>query len=719
MQSNLGYASLRCAPSELMNNNPLYLQEDTIKKGGYTKNGEWNELLDPSLNDSISRRNLVPASSIDALDYKLDKRDKGFNEDFKTHWYDNMFLQFGAGPEQIVPFSKNYQFEMLTTAHLGLGVQLGRYNSFRLKAHGAMGYQKYYDRVYARLGGQLEHLYDLSSALDGYQPTRMLGFSTILGVGGQTAKLNNYKGEFDNAIEGHVGLQLRFYTGPHGYLNIEPYVGIASDRYDLNYENNWRGFDTFYGVNINYTYYFTNHLSRQARIRQIEEAKKGGKDDWVQYYKVKMFDPTSKTYIFGPDSILQSWQTPWFYEFAFGPNFTPVDGSSITETMGSSAHLSVGKWFSPIIGLRFSASARSGTWLNETITSDGVDYVKKQNMQYFSAGFDALFNPLGFLKDKFTWDAPYGAYLLAGGEFGWLKRDENGAYLHCRSEAYSAGLHLWYRLSEGTQIFVEPRFTHHVYKIPYRNANWNRRFSDNSYGIRIGLTAQSVARKFWSEDTTTTTDKWRPLTVSLGIGTNVVQKHEVISTSNNTMPYNLNASVAYHFGKLSGVRLGLQYISLPASENTRFIDYNMTVPEFGYAPVKRQGVWHHNYYLGTASLAYVLNMTNAMAGYRPGRLFELEAFLGPSIAYTFGETGSLDERISLMEGHEARVAKKIKQKLYPAVSGGAILSARLSQRMGVTFTPQIHLIPTLTLPTLLEGYPRFIETFDLGVYYKF
>ena len=185
------------------------------------------------------------------------------------------------------------------------------------------------------------------------------------------------------------------------------------------------------------------------------------------------------------------------------------------------------------------------------------------------------------------------------------------------------------------------------------------------------------------------------------------------------MPYNFGAYGLYRFSNLSAVRLGLQFLSMPVNEATNFIDYNMMVPTLGYAPVTRQGVWHHNYYMGIASVGYAFNMSDAMAGSNPNRLFTLEAFLGPGVAYTFGETGNLDEQISLLAGHETRLAKKIEQKTFFTISGGAMLSARLSQRLGITLTPQIHLIPALSIPCLLNGNPRFIETFDLGVYYKF
>ena len=215
----------------------------------------------------------------DYAKYIMDIRDRGINEDNHKHWFDNLYLQAGAGAEQIIPFSDNFRFDPMTTGHFAVGIQVGKYNSFRLKVHGGLGYQKYYDRMYGRLGFKVDHVFDLSSFLEGYQPTRMLGIGTVLGFGAQKAKLNNYKGKWGNAVEGHGGLQFRFYTGPNGYLNVEPYLGLASDQVDLSELDNWRRFDVLYGVNINFVYYLTNHLSRQARARQIEAVHPDNRND--------------------------------------------------------------------------------------------------------------------------------------------------------------------------------------------------------------------------------------------------------------------------------------------------------------------------------------------------------------------------------------------------------------------------------------------------------
>lgn len=659
-------------------------------------------IRDPSVVRTDSAR---LRGDIDPIRYRMDHRYQGVNEKATHHWYDNMFLTLGAGTMMVIPSSDDYRLNPITNGQLGVGVQLGRYHSLRGVVFAGLGYQQKYDRMYGRVGGMAEHLFDLSSFLEGYKPTRLLGVSTLVGVGMQKAKLNKLNGRFSPAKEMHAGLQLHFYTGPHGYLTLEPYLGLASDQMDLSQQRNWRRFDVFYGVTANYVYYFTNHLSREARQRQIQAARQHGRQHFVAADDRQ-------------DSILQSWQTPWIFEMAFGPNVSDNDKLSVMETMGPSVNISVGKWFSPVIGIRGTLASRTSTWVNEPVIVDDIHITRHRNMRYVSGGLEAMLNPLG-LSQHFSWNSPYGAYLLAGGEYGWLVKEQDGGSLRCRSEAYTAGLHLWMRLSDGIRVFLEPRLMHNVYKIPYKNVKWNHRFSDNSYALRIGLTAQSVSKYFRKPSVTDAHDgEWHPLTVGIGAGTSSLQAIRVLD-ENGGLSYNIHGHATYHVSKTSGIRLGLEYLTLTASEKTRFTDYNMAAAEIGYAPIKREGLWNHHYHVGAASLAYVLNMTNLMGGYQPGRLFHVEAFFGPAVVSLFGESGELNERIYLAQGHEARVDNQVKTKTIFALNGGAVLTARLSSRLSVALMHQLYWINKLSFPAIMQSTPHAIETFDLGVQYGF
>lgn len=691
------------AGAQIIQDSPVVSQQrDTLevednpyaRKGGKSRVSKEDSLTNVRLMERLKGKKT-------GMDYVLDHRYLVYGDSIKSHWYDNLFIQAGAGVEQMAPPASNYRFNPLTTAHLGVGLQLSRLSTVRLMMHGALGYQQDYDRMFARLGAKVDYLFDITSYVSGYQPTRLASVSTVIGFGGQYARLNNYQPRRDgNAWEAHGGLQVRFYTGPHGYLNLEPYIGVATDNFDLSRSQNWHRYDVFYGANVNYVYYFTNHLSRQARLREISRA-----------------DRREQNFVTPDSSMLQSWQTPWFVEMAMGASVVKTADLSLMETLGPSATVSVGKWFSPVIGLRASGIMRTATWRKEPAGNQAT----LMNTQYVSGALEAMFNPFGLTKD-YVWESRLGAYLLAGGEYGWLIKNQSGRPLHCRSEAYTAGVHLWFRLTDGLRVFLEPRFSYNVYKIPYTNVKWNHKFSENAYGVNIGLTATHIMPRFRkhtdTEGTLPAGDEFKTFTVGVAGGLNIVPKLSSLDVS-QSFPLNVNASAIYRFDRVSGVRLALDYMLLPSTNRTSFIDYNMQVPDMGYAPVTRQGLWNHTYYLGMANLAYNMNLTNAFAGYMPNRLFSMEAYLGCGIATVFGEGGTLDASEMLREGHEARLSEKAESKVYFSVAGGVSLSARLSSKISLTLTPQVAYVPNMSLPALRQSRLRVVQTVSLGAQYHF
>ena len=618
--------------------------------------------------------------------YKLDKRYIA-DGDSTLKWYRNLSVVIGAGMEQMIPPSKDYHFDALTQARLGLGIQLNKYNSMRVLARASMGYQKKYDRQFAMAGLQLDYLFDWTSYFDGYKADRLFGISSVLGAGFQRSGLN-MSGRRGNSAEIHGGVQLQFYTGPHGMLNIEPYVGCATDKMDLSESRNWRKYDAFYGINLNYVYYFSNHLSRAARMRL-----------------------TGKT-----DSILVSWQAPWFFELSGGPNLFDGTDLPIGETLGHNVTASVGKWFSPVIGLRASALLRTMTWRKETKEVPPITYVTQYNTQYYGGRMEALFNPFGFLKN-FSWDAPFGAYLFVGGEYGFFMKEQSVKTLHCHSEAYTAGIHLSARLSDGLSVFVEPRLMHNVYKIPYTNVQWNKRFSDNSYGLNVGLTATTVAPRF-RQKLPKDSIQFHHLQFGIGGGINLRQEGTVIE-GDRAFPLNAHAFAEYYFSSVSGVRLGFDFMVHPRSTMSSFTDYNMEVPEAGYAPVKRSGQWNHSYRIGFLSLDYAMDLGRALAGYKPHQRFSLEGFMGPALVFLFGEGGTLDGKELLLSGHEARLMEKIDGKMSFAINAGLKLSAHLTNHWSLTLTPQLNYVPNMRVQDMPLTYRSFFETLDVGVQYGF
>ena len=684
---------------------PLFIlnaQNDTVK--------EDNPFAVP---DSLKRnRNLAKDSVVlNAMNYKMDTRYMAVGDSLEQkRWYNGLFFQAGIGAEQIMKAHSRDEMHPLTTFFFAFGKQLSKYHSLRLRAQGAIGYTKNSEHLYLRMGGIGDHLFNVTDYLYGYNPCRAMGVSTVIGGGMHYAAMRG-TGKKGKSYEVHGGLQLQFYTGPHGTVNLEPYVMLASDNIDLS-TNNWRRYDVGLGVNLNFTYYLENHLSRAARLRYIRDARDG---------QVL------------PDSTrLYAWQQPWILEIAAGPAVTKIPEMSLSETLGHEVAVSIGKWVSPVVGLRASVMIRNTDWAMQSTPGNNVIHEQYFSSLYNGVRLEGMLNPLGFLRN-FRWNAPVGFYLVGGAGVGWLIKHKPLNPLHSWSEHYTAGIHLWARLSEGLQFFVEPRITHNIYNVPYTNKNWEANFSDDIYGVNIGITATSIAKPYrrnWNDRSSSAgllpegrknenlSEKELRWTVGLGGGTNLIPKLSHYK-GRQKLPFNFNAFANYRFSNISSVRLSMEFVSASITTLTNYYDLNMSLPQFNYAPVERRGLWLLTNRMGIASLGYEMNLSNAFCGYHPKRLFSLSLFAGPGIAWHIGQDQEIDENEPIFNNHDVRPKEDNPTGTYFVASAGARLTARITSNIGIMLTPQLHYIPKLEIPGFNTSRLGSIETLDLGVQYKF
>ncbi|MGN1262824.1 MAG: hypothetical protein ACI4TW_02210 [Prevotella sp.] len=652
-------------------------------------------------NDTIGKTRENKATGLDAMKELLGKRYLEDGETFTKKWSDHLFLQAGFGTEMIVPPGEYYHFDPLTTFHIGVGKQFNRLHSARLTLNGGFGFQRDKDLFFYKAGMKVDHLFGLSSYFSGYNPSRLLDLSTILGVGAQYAKLGK-DGRSGTAFEAHAGLQLRFFTGPQGYINMEPYFGFGTDQTDLSESRNWRKVDMFYGANINFIYYINNNLSKESRARLLGR--------------------TSEDNRLNADSVPQSWRQPWFFEYANGLSFVDSPTLGTTETMGSNVTLSAGRWLSSVIGLRLSAYSASGKWLKTIIpelpSPYHPEYQRHYNTVHFGGRVEALINPLGF-DPYYDWDRTFGGYVFGGIGMGRQLKYQNGVHLACRTESYSAGVHLWAAISSGLQFFIEPRFDHYVYKIPYSNVDWNKRYSDNCYSVNAGFTVTTRSKRFRSQDIYDGDGNDKRIVVGLGAGTSLMQTKGGYDNVSGGMPYNFGGFAEYHFNAVSAARLSFEYASMAVTGMTDFIDYNMTNLGDGYTPIDRQGLWKHRYFMGLASLSYLVDLTTLCDGYRSDRLFELSFYAGPTMTLLFGETASLDQNERLQEDHEVRQKEEAKASTKFGLHGGVKLTANILPNISLFLSPTVYLTGNLHLEGIEQLKVTHIETFNIGVQYRF
>ena len=650
----------------------------------------------------LPRRNMAKykTDQIDLKEYVLNDRYSPNHHTFDKHWYDHLYVGAGMGFERIVPQNDYYRFKTITQLNIHIGKQYTKRNSLRLSLGGGWGYQQDKDLWLARASAKLDYLFNLSTQFFGYNPARRIETSLMFGVGGNYTWMKDTKKEL--APEAHFGVQLKCFTGPLGTINLEPYVGIGSDKMDLSGTRNWHKYDIFYGVNVNYSFFFVDNLSKEARLALLQS---------------RMADDRLVT-----PQTLEKWRTPWFVEAAMGPVMASSDYLSKSKTMGHQLTLSVGRWLSPVMGFRLSAISRSTKWYEETVERTAVEssnYPASYNKHYISGRIEALLNPFGFFR-SFKWDAPFGAYLAFGTEFGMLTQYQpNKDRTRVHSEAYGVGLHLWGKLTEDLQAFIEPRYNYNVYTVPYNNVQRNKKYGEDGFGLNIGLTMMIRSEKFhdlYEMDHTQnyTYRNVRGTRVGIAGGLGLMQKREAYYTGGG-LNWNGMVFAEYRFNHLHSVRFHADFLNL---SNNHVLNYTVDGK-----PLldNSNGLFKVQNRLLIGALNYEVSLTNLCSGRLRGRKFELEGFIGPAVGYLVDQKTTY-AGINDYTGRDVRATITKNKDVMIGADAGLKLSAYVGKGFSVFFTPTIYLLNTknelVSSNTVGAGKFRLYETLNLGVQYK-
>lgn len=644
--------------------------------------------------DTVGKSRKNYATEFNALKYVLEKRYRGYDDKFTKRWDDHLFLEFGAGIHKNTGYG-NFHVSPLTTAHLGIGKQFSRLHSARLTFGVGSGYFEGNKKNYKQWQASADWLFSLTSFMDGYCPSRLLDVSSVVGFGyryNNTNQLDGKRGSYDV----HVGLQGKLFTGPQGYVTVEPYVGAAS-------RHLYNKFGAFYGVNVGLVYYINNNLSIEDRMRFMKNRP----------------EAVDSTLNLRP----QAWRTPWFAELSCGPAFFRGGSEATKAKMGHSTKMSLGRWFSPVVGLRISAALSTVTWDKRDVPMGEQDEDKRamfnipvqdnavrdlHNMTA-DASVEALINPLGFMKN-YSFDQPFNVALALGGGVSWLMKHQE-QNLRTLSVFYTAGLHLSYRLSDDLQVFLEPSYSNYNYKIPYRNLDAVKRFDDQLFSVRLGFTAYTRGTHYRQKKA----DYEAPsIPLSFGVGAGTMLFNTKTAYEGAGFNYTAQAFAEYHFGKVHGVRASFEYMSINSVSARSYRATN----EYGTS-YTTQGLFNNNYKRGFVALDYLLNVTNLCSGYEGRRLFDAELFLGPALFVSLGNSTSPDGSIKVSSQYKMTYGKpNYYTKPLMGANGGIKLKLNVTNHIGVTLTPQLYVVrydPQMAGVEMMKL--RTFQTLNLGVQY--
>lgn len=547
--------------------------------------------------------------NFNALRFVLDSRHRFKGDRYvRGDFWNNTFIDMGGGVGGFYHNTNAASFTPTLSLRLGVGKVISPMVSFRLGFEKAWAYSHasttvYNTNQYNSYGGYVDFLYNFSNYLLGYRPERPFNVSGILGLGVQTASLHSWNNADMTAVgastsgaalDGHVGVQFKFFASPYASIALEPYFKVATKKLNLLANPGYSDPDFSYGVNFAYQWNFAKQLSYMANAGIFQ----------------KHFN-NQKRYMLD-NGQLQHLRYPMFFDYSFGPMYVGKSYNlSLRNTRGFDALAAVGWWLAPAAGVRAGVHVTNGDWKQGSIGNDDT----KSLIGTRGVNVDFLFNPFGF-KRHYNWDAPVGMNLLAGYEFGGMKKTAAsllGSY-EGNYTAFRFGGQLWMKLTNDLRLTLEPTYM----QTEHYNGNLDRERYDE-YAVKLGLSLlfrdKGIRNYRNVESDSVLNTVQRGYFLGLGLGWNNTVWEWRFKGYQHDLLKNAVLFGGYRFNKIHGIRLQAEWMK----EAQAFFDsYGSGIEKFTY----------NNYLLSTD---YQINLFNAMAGYDPLRRWNVYMYVGPTL----------------------------------------------------------------------------------------
>ena len=547
--------------------------------------------------------------NFNALRFVLDSRHRFKGDRYvRGDFWNNTFIDMGGGVGGFYHNTNAASFTPTLSLRLGVGKVVSPMVSFRLGFEKAWAYSHasttvYNTNQYNSYGGYVDFLYNFSNYLLGYRPERPFNVSGILGLGVQTASLHSWNNADMTAVgastsgaalDGHVGVQFKFFASPYASIALEPYFKVATKKLNLLANPGYSDPDFSYGVNFAYQWNFAKQLSYMANAGIFQ----------------KHFN-NQKRYMLD-NGQLQHLRYPMFFDYSFGPMYVGKSYNlSLRNTRGFDALAAVGWWLAPAAGVRAGVHVTNGDWKQGSIGNDDT----KSLIGTRGVNVDFLFNPFGF-KRHYNWDAPVGMNLLAGYEFGGMKKTAASLFGSYEGNytAFRFGGQLWMKLTNDLRLTLEPTYM----QIEHYNGNLDRERYDE-YAVKLGLSLlfrdKGIRNYRNVESDSVLNTVQRGYFLGLGLGWNNTVWEWRFKGYQHDLLKNAVLFGGYRFNKIHGIRLQAEWMK----EAQAFFDsYGSGIEKFTY----------NNYLLSTD---YQINLFNAMAGYDPLRRWNVYVYAGPTL----------------------------------------------------------------------------------------
>lgn len=517
--------------------------------------------------------------SFNALDYSLQKRfhpgDKALFVPKKG--LTNMFVSAFGGFDKMLSREET-DFAVGPVFGVSLGKNVSRVSTFRVNLFGGSYTRNFNHARLIRWGGELDYLFNASTFISGYNPGRLVELSTVTGIGYQMAFLEKnsaHVGDF------HLGVQLRLHTSPCFDFYLEPRVRIQTDGISRMIQYNWHKYDLSFGAMAGLTYRF-----------QAAPLTSG----------VKSLDG---------DALVDN----TFISFASGGQ---VQLSGLTRDVGTLSSvgpafsLSAGKWLMPAFGIRLSGFSSADTWHEQKKDIDVLDESSATRTYYEMSTYvggrlEGMFR-LSYFFNGHQIDSPFDINLLAGGEFGHMRKEDAAYPVKCGYYGFTGGAQFKFRLTDYLAFFVEPHtslISYSLNKTVSENKITREKYSDCLFNLNVGLEIRRASAVHLAE---------RSLNRELFHPSNFVSVGAGGSIPLQLRRYTLQRRLDY----IAGISVGRHFTPLSTLRVTG--DYNPFSVEIPDGTV--------NYGLATVGVDYLFNLSNCMAGYVPERKFDCYLLAG-------------------------------------------------------------------------------------------
>lgn len=499
------------------------------------------------------------AQDYGALKYAIQKvpRNERFprGERFSEH----LFFSAGINPFMILTGNAGNK-SVSMSGSLMIGKWLTPVHGIRIGLQtGYIPTKKNFDTKIKLFGGTIDYLMNISALAYKYDYNRFFEVVGIAGIDVGTSWVDNNHVFYTG---GHLGLQTKFHINPTVDFFVEPRLLLYTDEVDQT--KTWRGYKTGVGLMAGITYNIVPMNLRQNSI------------------------PFNNTFF--PNNTFMSFST------GIASLITrPINLMSSLKNVGPNVNIGIGKWFTPISGLRLSVGGGVSGW-----TKDNKD----EHFKHLTARVDYLLN-LNSIAAGYDAERLFNLIAIAGLNYSLSKVAARKAHF---SSGVNVGLQGNFRLNRNMDIFVEPRANFH--KNTFAAGSGYRKM-DILGELNVGVNYNALPRNEIIERNTDfdNSNFFNNIFITTGFGAQQLISKKMLKNLDRTGMKG-TIGIGKWFTSTSGARLTAEggFIGSYAKRKDRHI-------------------------IVAFSADYLWNITSAMSGYNPDRKVDLIGSIGLNAAY--------------------------------------------------------------------------------------